>query len=290
MKYISFIHRDKPSYGAVLGDRVRDLGAHFGDRAPDLKALIANGLLAQAAQAAASQPATLALAELTLLPVIPNPGKIVCVGLNYGEHVQETGREVTESPTLFLRVPQSQVAHGQAIVLPPESSRLDYEGEIAIVIGQPGRRITEADAWDHVAGYACYNDGSIRDWQNATPQWTAGKNFWRTGAFGPWMVPAGEIAPGQKMTLVTRLNGVEMQRATTDMMIHGIARQIAYISTFTPLEAGDVIVTGTPGGVGARRSPPVFMRAGDVVEVEVDAIGILRNPVAAEPNPRGEQR
>jgi 2-keto-4-pentenoate hydratase/2-oxohepta-3-ene-1,7-dioic acid hydratase in catechol pathway len=282
MKYISFTHQCKSSYGVLLGDRVVDLGAYFGDRAPDLKALIANDRLAQAADAAASQPATLALADVSLLPVIPNPGQIICVGLNYADHVLETGRVITESPTLFLRVPQSQVGHGQDIMLPPESSRLDYEGEIAVIIGKGGRRITEADAWSHIAGYACYNDGSIRDWQSATSQFTPGKNFWRTGGFGPWMVPAGEIAPGRKMTLVTRLNGVELQRATTDMMLHSIPRQIAYISTFTPLEPGDVIVTGTPGGVGAKRTPALFMKAGDVVEVEVDAIGTLRNGVRAE--------
>jgi 2-keto-4-pentenoate hydratase/2-oxohepta-3-ene-1,7-dioic acid hydratase in catechol pathway len=217
-----------------------------------------------------------------LLPVIPNPNKIICVGLNYAEHVRETGREVTESPALFVRLSDSQVAHGQAIVRPPESVRLDYEGEIAIVIGQGGRRIKEADAWQHIAGYACYNDGSVRDWQVATSQWTPGKNFYHTGAFGPWMVTADDIAPNQKMTLVTRLNGQEMQRATTDMMIHSILRQIAYISTFLPLLPGDVIVTGTPGGVGNKRVPPVYMKAGDTVEIEVDAIGILRNSVRDE--------
>ena len=282
MKYISFTHNGKSSYGVLLDDRIVDLGAYFGDRAPDLKALIASGRLEQAVHVAASQPTTLALADVSLLPVIPNPGQIVCVGLNYADHVQETGRVITESPTLFLRVPQSQVGHGQAIVLPPESTRLDYEGEIAVIIGKGGRRISEADAWSHIAGYACYNDGSIRDWQSATSQFTPGKNFWRTGGFGPWMVPASEIAPGRTMTLVTRLNGVELQRATTDMMLHSIPRQIAYISTFTPLEPGDVIVTGTPGGVGAKRSPPVFMKAGDVVEVEVDAIGTLSNHVEDE--------
>lgn len=282
MKYISFIHRGKPSYGALLGDRIVDLGAFFGERAPDLKALIANGCLEQASAAAASQPATLAWADVSALPVIPNPGQIICVGLNYADHVQETGRVITEAPTLFLRLPQSQVGHGQDIILPPESTRLDYEGEIAVIIGKGGRRISETDAWDHIAGYACYNDGSIRDWQSATSQFTAGKNFWRTGGFGPWMVPASEIAPGRTMTLTTRLNGVELQRATTDMLLHSIPRLIAYISTFTPLEPGDVIVTGTPGGVGAKRTPPVFMKAGDVVEVEVDAIGTLVNHIRAE--------
>lgn len=282
MKLISYRHHDQDSYGALQGDRVVDLQAVFGARATDLKSLIAADLFGEAAKAVAAATETLALADVALLPVIPNPGKIVCVGLNYGDHVRETGREITEKPTLFLRVAESQVAHGEDIVLPPESSRLDYEGEIAVVIGSGGRRIAEADAWGHIAGYACYNDGSIRDWQTATPQWTAGKNFWRTGGFGPWMVTRDEIADERVMTLVTRLNGQEMQRTTTDKLIHSIPRQIAHISAFMPLAPGDVIVTGTPGGVGAKRTPPVWMKAGDVVEVEVDAIGILRNGVRAE--------
>ncbi len=285
MKLISYQLNGTDSYGAVTGDRadrVVDLRQLFGERAADLKALIAADLLAEAATAVGQASATLALSELQLLPVIPNPGKIVCVGLNYGEHVRETGREITEQPTLFLRVAESQLAHGEDIVLPPESTRLDYEGEIAVVIGRGGRRIAEADAWAHIAGYACYNDGSIRDWQTATPQWTAGKNFWRTGGFGPWMVTRDEIADGRVMTLVTRLNGQEMQRTTTDKLIHGIPRQIAHISAFTPLAAGDVIVTGTPGGVGAKRNPPVWMKPGDIVEIEVDAIGVLRNGIRAE--------
>jgi len=285
MKLISYQLNGTDSYGAVTGDRadrVVDLRQIFGERAADLKALIAADLLAEAATAVGQASATLALSELQLLPVIPNPGKIVCVGLNYGEHVRETGREITEQPTLFLRVAESQLAHGEDIVLPPESTRLDYEGEIAVVIGRGGRRIAEADAWAHIAGYACYNDGSIRDWQTATPQWTAGKNFWRTGGFGPWMVTRDEIADGRVMTLVTRLNGQEMQRTTTDKLIHSIPRQIAHISAFTPLAAGDVIVTGTPGGVGAKRNPPVWMKPGDSVEIEVDAIGVLRNGIRAE--------
>ncbi|MGQ2998567.1 fumarylacetoacetate hydrolase family protein [Variovorax sp.] len=285
MKLISYQLNGTDSYGAVTGDRadrVVDLRQIFGERAADLKALIAADLLGEAATAVGQASATLALSELQLLPVIPNPGKIVCVGLNYGEHVRETGREITEQPTLFLRVAESQLAHGEDIVLPPESTRLDYEGEIAVVIGRGGRRIAEADAWAHIAGYACYNDGSIRDWQTATPQWTAGKNFWRTGGFGPWMVTRDEIADGRVMTLVTRLNGQEMQRTTTDKLIHSIPRQIAHISAFTPLAAGDVIVTGTPGGVGAKRNPPVWMKPGDIVEIEVDAIGVLRNGIRAE--------
>ena len=279
MKLISFLHHNTPSYGIVQGDDVLNLTPILGAQAPDLKSLIAHNMLDQAAKALASHKTDLKFADLHLLPVITNPNKIVCVGLNYADHVRETGRELTESPALFLRVSESQIGHGQNIVRPPESHRLDYEGEIAVVIGKGGRRISEADSWSHIAGYSCYNDGSIRDWQVSTTQWTAGKNFWRTGGFGPWMVTADEIKPDQKMTLITRLNGQELQRATTDMMIHSIPRQIAYISTFIPLEPGDVIVTGTPGGVGNKRTPQVFMKPGDVVEIEVDAVGILRNGI-----------
>jgi 2-keto-4-pentenoate hydratase/2-oxohepta-3-ene-1,7-dioic acid hydratase in catechol pathway len=282
VKLISFLLHNTAQYGIVQGDKVLNLSPILGAQAPDLKTLIAKKLQVDAAKALQQHQPELNFADLHLLPVIPNPNKIICVGLNYGEHVRETGRELTENPALFVRMPDSQVGHGQDIVRPPESHRLDYEGEIAIVIGEGGRRISEADAWKHIFGYACYNDGSIRDWQVSTTQWTAGKNFWHTGGFGPWMVTADEIQPDQKMSLVTRLNGQEMQRATTDMMIHSIPRQIAYISTFIPLQAGDVIVTGTPGGVGNKRNPQVFMKPGDVVEIEVDAIGVLRNTIRDE--------
>lgn len=280
MKLVSFERAGRAGFGAVVDGGIVDLQAALGGRHASLRALLEADALGEAAAALAGRAADFPLTAVTLLPVIPDPDKIVCVGLNYGEHVRETGRTVTETPVLFLRMPDSQVAHGQAILRPRESHRLDYEGEIAIVIGRGGRRISEADAWSHIAGYSCYNDGSVRDWQVATSQWTPGKNFWRTGGFGPWMVTADEITPGQVMTLVTRLNGQEMQRTTTDLMIHSIPRQIAYISSFIPLKPGDVIVTGTPGGVGNKRTPPVFMQPGDVVEIEVDAVGVLRNTIA----------
>jgi 2-keto-4-pentenoate hydratase/2-oxohepta-3-ene-1,7-dioic acid hydratase in catechol pathway len=282
MRLVSFERAGKSGFGAVVGDGVVDLGIALGGRYADLKALLEGDGLQAAKDAVAGRAADHALAELVLAPVIPNPGKIWCCGLNYAEHVRETQREVTEKPMFFMRIADSQVGHGQAIPRPPESIQLDFEGEIAVIIGRRGRRIAEADAWSHIAGYACYNDGSVRDWQRHTQQFGPGKNFWHTGGFGPWMVTADEIPAGAVMTLVTRLNGREMQRATTDMMIHGIARQIAYLSTVAPLQPGDVIVTGTPGGVGARRDPPVWMKPGDVVEVEVDRIGVLRNPVIEE--------
>ena len=279
MKLISFLNQGTPSYGIVNGDDVLDLTPILGAQAPDLKTLIAKDLLGVAAEAAKTRPFTLKYSQLTPLPVIPNPGQIFCIGLNYGEHVQETGSKVTESPVIFTRVADSQVAHNQDILRPAESHRLDYEAEIAIVIGKGGRRIKEEDAWDHIVGYACYNDGSVRDWQVATSQWIPGKNFYKTGGFGPWMVTSDEIQPGRVMRLQTVLNGQVLQDTTTDKMIHSIPRQIAYISTFTPLSPGDVIVTGTPGGVGNKRTLQIFMKPGDVCEIVVDAIGTLRNGI-----------
>ncbi len=286
MKLISFLRGGAATYGIVSGDKVLDLKPILGDRAPDLRSLIAQNMIPAAAEALKANPAMLNFADLELLPVIPNPDKILCVGLNYKDHLAESGRASTELPAIFLRVPSSQVAHGQAILRPAESHRLDYECEIAVVMapvpGHSGRRIAEADAWRHIAGYSCYNDGSIRDWQNHTTQWTAGKNYYKTGGFGPWLVTADEIKPGQRLTVSTRLNGVELQHSHTDLMIHSIPKLIAYISTFTPLLPGDVIVTGTPGGVGNKRTPQLFMKQGDVVEIEIDAVGVLRNSVQDE--------
>lgn len=279
MKFLSFIHDGKANWGVVVGDGVVALGSAA---YPDLKSAIAGDALARLGQEAQNGKVVAALADIEYLPVIPNPGKIVCVGLNYEDHRQETKREKTDNPTLFLRVAESQVGHNQPILLPPESSDLDYEGEIAIVIGKGGRRIAEADAWKHIAGYAPYNDGSIRDWQRHTIQFTAGKNFNATGGFGPWMVTRDEIADGEVLSLETRLNGKVMQKSSTDMMIFDIPRQIHYISTFTTLSPGDVIVTGTPGGVGAKRTPPMWMKPGDIVEIEVGKVGVLVNTIKAE--------
>lgn len=279
MKFLSFAVANQPSYGYLVEQGIVDLGRRLGERAPNLRALLCQPdprALALEAGAVADHR----LDEVSLLPVIPNPEQIFCVGLNYADHVAETNRQSTEQPMIFMRVPASQVGHGQPLLRPRESERFDYEGEIAVIVGKPGRRISEADAWDHIAGYACYNDGSVRDWQLHTAQWGPGKNFYRTGGFGPWMVTADEIGPDEEMTLVTRVNGVELQRASTRQLIHSIPRLIAYISTFTPLAVGDVIVTGTPGGIGLKRTPPLFLKPGDKVEVEVDRIGTLVNGVA----------
>jgi 2-keto-4-pentenoate hydratase/2-oxohepta-3-ene-1,7-dioic acid hydratase in catechol pathway len=267
------------TYGAVTGKGIVDLRRYLGNQFPDLKALIAGNGFLQVHQYLSEAPDYQA-SDVTWLPVIPNPDKIVCVGLNYEEHRVETGRDKTEQPALFLRVNESQVGHRQPIIRPRESSHLDYEAEIAVIIGKTGRRISQQDSWNHIAGYSCYNDGSVREWQRHTVQWTAGKNFARTGGFGPWMVTADDIPPNTVMTLSCRLNGERMQHATTEQMIFKIPKLIEYISAFTTLLPGDVIVTGTPGGVGARRTPPVWMKPGDKVEVEIDKVGVLENSIA----------
>jgi len=281
MKLASFKTPKGASYGAVTDKGIVDLGRKIGNKYPDLKALIAGNGFAEAKKLL-GEKADFRDSEIEWLPVIPNPGKIVCVGLNYEEHRMETGRDKTEQPALFLRVAESQLGHKQAMRRPRESTMLDYEAEIALIIGAPGRRISQADAMKHVSGYSCYNDGSVRDWQRHTVQWTAGKNFAGTGGFGPWMVTADEIPPGTKLTLSCRLNGQQMQHADTDMMIFKFPKLIEYISAFTPLAPGDVIVTGTPGGVGSRRNPPVWMKPGDTVEIEIDKVGVLVNPIGED--------
>lgn len=284
MKLISYIANGQASFGAVVNNdtQVIDLVKALDGRYADLKSLIAADAFDEAKAVIEGRQADYDYASVQLLPVIPNPGKIWCCGLNYGEHVRETNREINEKPTFFLRFPESQVAHDEAILCPRESHMLDYEAELAVIIGKPGRRISEENAWDHIAGYACYNDGSVRDWQRHSQQWDPGKNFYKTGGFGPWMVTADEIPANTKMEVISRLNGEVMQKATTDMMIHSIERQIAYTSTVAPLQPGDVIVTGTPGGVGARRDPQVWMKPGDVIEIEVDRVGVLRNRIEAD--------
>ncbi len=282
MKLVSFVSAGRAGYGVVKDGGVVDLGRRLGGRWPTLRALIAADSLAEAARAARDNAPDFPLEGLELAPVIPDPDKIVCVGLNYREHVEETGRTVTEKPLLFARFAGSQVGHLRPMVKPKVSDEFDYEGELAVVIGKGGRHISVERALDHVAGYACYNDGSIRDWQRHTSQYLPGKNFAGSGAFGPWLVTTDEIPDPTRLTLETRLNGQVVQHATTDLMITPVPEQIAYISTILPLLSGDVIVSGTPGGVGARRKPPLFMRPGDVAEVEITGIGVLRNPIVAE--------
>lgn len=282
MKLLSYITAEgQAAYGAVKGDGVVTLSGRLA--APTLRALLAlpDGLTLAAALVAARQP-DVALAGLTFAPVIPDPDKIICVGLNYHDHVQETGRTVTANPALFARFAGSQIGHGQPLVRPHASNEFDYEAELAVIIGKGGRHIPAEAALAHVAGYSCYNEGSIRDYQRHTSQFLAGKTFAGTGAFGPWMVTADEIPDPTALTLEGRLNGQVVQHTSVGQMITPIPQLIAYTSTVLPLLPGDVIVSGTPGGVGAKRNPPLWMKPGDVAEIEVSGIGILRNPVVQE--------
>jgi 2-keto-4-pentenoate hydratase/2-oxohepta-3-ene-1,7-dioic acid hydratase in catechol pathway len=283
MKFLSFRAGGKDSYGVLVGDDgVYDLGKRFAKKYPSLRDALKANKLAELRKAAKGKKADYKLSRVTLRPPIPNlASKIICVGLNYREHQQETGRSPTDHPTLFVRFPNSQMAHEQPIVLPRESDKLDWEGELAVIIGRGGRRIARDKAMSHVAGYACYCDASVRDWQRHTSQFTPGKNFPSTGAFGPFMVTPDEIDDITKQTLTTKVNGVVKQKATIDLMIFDIPALITYISTFTDLVGGDVIVTGTPGGVGFARTPQEFMKAGDVCEIEITGVGLLRNTVKA---------
>ncbi|WP_243395865.1 fumarylacetoacetate hydrolase family protein [Sphingomonas oleivorans] len=218
-----------------------------------------------------------------LLPPIPDPAKIICVGLNYRDHAAEGHFEIPSYPAIFARFATSLIGHGAPIVRPAISEQLDFEGEVAAIIGRGGRNIPLSEALLHVAGYSLFNDASIRDFQFRTSQWTAGKNFDATGAFGPWFVPASQLPEGAKgLRLQTRLNGIVVQDASTDDMIFDVAHQIALLSEVFTLQPGDVIVTGTPAGVGFARKPPLWMKPGDVCEIELEGLGILRNPVAQE--------
>ena len=273
MKYASFVAPDGQAvFGRVEGDRIVELTGP-----DDLKTAIAAASLPSLAPGRWFD-----LGRVDLLPVIPNPGKILCIGLNYETHRQETGRAEADHPAVFTRFPDTLVGDGAPILRPGVSEQLDYEGELAVIIGQGGRSIPVGQALDHVAGYACFNDASVRDWQRHNIQFTPGKNFPGTGAFGPWLVTPDEVSDLAAQHVVTRLNGVVVQDQPISEMIWPVAELIAYVSVFTPLSPGDVIATGTPGGVGARRTPPLWMRPGDRVEVEIGSIGLLINPVVED--------
>lgn len=248
----------------------------------DLDAQIAAGTLAEAGAKAAGGEAVDS-AALTFLPPVARPSKIICLGLNYRDHAEESGLGIPEFPVLFARFPSSLIGHGAPIVLPKVSSQLDWEAELVVVLAKGGKHIAQADALNHVAGYSVFNDASIRDYQMRTPQWTAGKNFDDTGAFGPWLVTPDELPAGAAgLKIECRVNGQVMQSSNTANLIFDVARTIEILSGFMTLEAGDVLVMGTPGGVGIARNPQVWMKAGDVCEVEIEAIGLLSNPIVAE--------
>lgn len=280
MRIASFRRDGESSYGVVVGDGIVDAGPLLGPDLPTLGSVLRAGALPRLHDVTDGRPADVPLADVELLPVVTDPDKVLCAGVNYAAHRDEANHAQAEHPTIFIRFPDTHVAHGQPLCRPSVSPYFDYEGELAAVVGKGGFAIPEADAMDHVAGYACYNDASVRDWQMHTQQWTPGKNFPGTGAFGPWLVTADEVPDAAQLELTTRVNGEVRQNASVADLIFSIPALIAYVSTFTRLSPGDVLVTGTPSGVGAARKPPVWLGAGDVVEVEISGVGLLRNVVA----------
>lgn len=281
MKLISFTVSGRSSWGVATDAGVIDMGRRLDGKFPTLRSLLTAGAIPAAAEAAKTAKPDHALSEVALLPPIPDPDKIICLGNNYRAHVLEGGNKIPEHPQLFIRLANSLVGHEAPIIVPKISYELDYEVELAVVIGRGGRHIAKARALEHVAGYTCFHDASVRDIQ-LTHCLDAGKNFLGTGPCGPWLVTRDEIADPGRLTLKTRLNGKELQNGNSSDLIFDIPTLIAYISGFTPLVAGDIISTGTPQGVGFTRKPPIWLRPGDVVEIEVEGIGVLRNPVVAE--------
>lgn len=274
MRYISFVRNGAEGYGCLVGDGVCDLGRRSG--LPDLKSYIASRFGANCSEE--TVVADFLLSDIRWLPVIPNPDKLLCVAINY----RETDKPCSDEPaypTLFTRFGISQTGHDEPLLKPDVSDKFDYEGELAVIIGKAGHRIREVEALEHVAGYSCFNDGSVRDWQKHSSQFTPGKNFVKSAGFGPWMVSANELKDPSSLTLITRVNGEVRQTTNTHRMIFPIPWLISYISQFTALAPGDVIVTGTPKGYGSSLQPARFLEHGDLVEVDIEQVGLLRNRV-----------
>jgi len=276
MKLASYIAHGEPAFGVVVDGGVATIESPY----KTLKDMIAGGALDDLKRRVSGATPDLPLDGLQFLPTITNPNKILCVGINYRSHAAESGHAVAEKPNIFTKFTDCLTAHEGEMVRPKASAQLDFEGELVVVIGKGGRAIPAADALSHVAGYTCFCDGSVRDFIKASL--ITGKNFPATSPLGPWMVTADEIPDPSKLTLTTRLNGQVMQHSGTDMLMHDVPALIAYCSTFTELSPGDIIATGTPEGIGAKRKPPVWMKAGDVLEVEISGIGTLRNRVVDE--------
>jgi len=289
MRFLSFEANGQAGIGWVKDIHATDF-VNLTLAAPELprnlKDLIcAKGGLAAADAAARKAPASAVqtISSVTMLPLIPNPGKIVCMGLNYADHAKEGGNARPEYPSFFLRGNSSMVGHNQAIVRPKASTQLDYEAELAVIVGKKARHLTADNALDYIAGYSCFNDGSIRNYQRKSSQWTIGKNFDGTGPFGPCLVTPEELPPGAAgLRIQSRLNGKVMQDANTDVFLWNVVEALRIITECMTLEPGDVIITGTPAGVGYARTPPVWMAPGDICEIEVEGVGILSNPIVDE--------
>lgn len=282
MRLASFKTRDRESYGVVDGERIVDIGYRLSSQYATLRLAVAGLGVSGIAGAAKASEVWHRAADIIWMPPITDPLKVICVGLNYRSHVIETGRQPPEKPLLFTRFANSQVGHEAALRHPGISSRYDYEGELAVVIGKRTHRVTPEGALDSVLGYTCFNDGSVRDWQEHSSHFTAGKNFVHSGACGPWIVTADEIPDPARLTLETRVNGERVQSAPISDLVFTIPDLVSYCSMFTELLPGDTIATGTPGGVGAWRTPKYWLKVGDVVEIDITGIGVLRNQVASD--------
>jgi 2-keto-4-pentenoate hydratase/2-oxohepta-3-ene-1,7-dioic acid hydratase in catechol pathway len=286
MRFVTYEADGEVRLGALHGDEVAPLTG-LPPGMTGLRELIGalgpENLASLSARPAVGRPVD----EVTLLPPIPDPSKIICVGVNYRAHRDEARHIEQRYPTIFTRFADTQMGHGATAILPLVTERFDYEGELAVIIGKSARGVAAADVWSYVAGLSVYNDFSVRDWQKHTTQWIPGKNFPGTGAFGPAMVTLDEVPDVNALTLETRVNGEMRQHASVSDLIFGIPALIEYITAFTPLAPGDVIVTGTPGGVGQFMDPPAFLTAGDEVEVEISGLGILRNTIAKAPDDAG---
>jgi 2-keto-4-pentenoate hydratase/2-oxohepta-3-ene-1,7-dioic acid hydratase in catechol pathway len=284
MKILAYSFLGVERVGAIRDDGIIDIGSRLG--VGSIRELIERDLVKQARELE-RLGADHNLSTVTFLPVIPDPHHLYCVGINYADHLKEVqavgvSRPAPKKPSLFIRFPDTLVAHGAPMLIPKVSNDFDYEAELAVIIGKGGRYIEESRALDHVAGYSCFNDGSVRDWQFHTTQVTPGKNFSATGGFGPWLVTEDEIPDPHGLEIKLILNGQTLQHGNTRDLIFSIPMIISYVSAFVPLRAGDVIATGTPAGVGFSRKPPIFMKAGDVCEVHIEKIGVLRNPIAKD--------
>ncbi len=282
MRIASFERSGTASFGIVAGEGIFDLGPRL-PGTPDLKALLADPSGLASARNFAGHVADFPMSSVAFLPPVTNPERIIGIGVNYRDHAAELGSQLPAQPLVFVRWPSSVVGHLRPLVAPRASERFDFEGELAVIIGRRARNVPRERALDYVAGYSCFQDGSIRDWQRHTSQFTAGKNFPATGALGPWITTADEVADPSRLPIRTTINGAVVQDGTTADMIFDIPALIAYLSTFTELSPGDVIATGTPKGVGDGRKPPLYLKPGDTIEIAIAGVGTLRNPVVAEP-------
>ncbi len=282
MNFISFLNNNEERFGIVFKNKVTDLTGQI-NNIKSLKELIQFNCLEEGRSYAKDNPGDIDINSIKLLPVIPNPSKIICVGLNYHEHVKETEKTIADNPVTFQRFNDSQVAHMENMIIPKASDNLDFEGEMALIMKDSESHLSEDDALKYIAGYSCYNDGSVRDWQRHTKStFGMGKNFKKTGSFGPHMVLAQDIDDYKQLTIKTYLNGEVMQSASLSQLIFDLPFLISYVSKALPWRAGDVLVTGTPGGVGFKRNPPIYLKEGDKVDITISEIGTLSNTLQNE--------